>query len=153
MLDWEPVRLGRSGDVVRRSPGGSAYAKTGDVRGEGERLRWLASIGFPAPRVLDLDSSTLPMTLQMTLTMSAVPGIAMSALPATRAAEGLRAAMSMLRSLHEIPIDECPFDARLAVAVPRARSNVAAGLVDEDDFDDVRRGASAASLLDQLLGD
>jgi aminoglycoside phosphotransferase len=61
MEDWEPVTLGRSGDGVWHSPDASAYAKQGDVGGECDRLLWLASIGFPAPRVLDFEvsSSTL----------------------------------------------------------------------------------------------
>ncbi|WP_297741232.1 hypothetical protein [Nocardioides sp.] len=65
MLGWEPVSLGRSGDVVRRSPDGSAYAKTSDVADQFDRLRRLASVDFPAPRVLDLDASALSTTLTM----------------------------------------------------------------------------------------
>ena len=144
-MDWEPITLGRSGDSVRRRPDGKAYAKTGDVGEELERLEWLAAIGFPAPRVLEFDGSTLIMT--------AVPGVPLSALPITSAGAGLAAALSMLGSLHEIPIADCPFDARIAIVLAQAQGRVTAGLVDEIDFDDVRRGASPAALLTQLMAD
>ena len=147
MEDWEPVTLGRSGDGVWRSPDGAAYAKQGDVGDECDRLLWLASIGFPAPRVLDFEEST------STLVMTAIPGVPLSALPAGSAAGGLAAGLSMLRSLHDIPVGDCPFDARLEVAVLLAQKNVADGLVDEGDFDVVRRGASASRLLTELLAD
>ena len=48
----------------------------------------------------------------------------------------------------------CPFDRRLAVVVPAARTAVAAGLVDEGDFDAERLGRTAEELLveaEQLL--
>jgi aminoglycoside phosphotransferase len=55
-----------------------------------------------------------------------------------------------LQRLHSVPIDDCPFDRRLAVTVPEVSARVHAGLVDEDDFDPERLGISAEGLLEVL---
>ena len=53
--------------------------------------------------------------------------------------------------IHSIPVDQCPFDGTLANDIEAARFNVVNGLVDEDDFDDVRQGRSAEDLFRELL--
>jgi aminoglycoside phosphotransferase len=56
---WEQVLTGRSGAVVRRSPDGRAYAKSGSGRvraelaDEHERLAWLAEVDLPSAEVLE----------------------------------------------------------------------------------------------------
>lgn len=52
-----------------------------------------------------------------------------------------------LRRLHALPVDDCPFDAGAAVRLASARRLVAAGLVDEEDFDDDHAGWTAARVL------
>jgi kanamycin kinase/aminoglycoside 3'-phosphotransferase-2 len=55
-----------------------------------------------------------------------------------------------LAALHATPFDGCPFDATGPAELARARRNVEAGLVDEDDFDEERHGRTAASILEEI---
>lgn len=52
--------------------------------------------------------------------------------------------------LHALDADACPFRAEIAVRLADARRCVAAGLVDEDDFDDDHDGWSAAEVLAEV---
>lgn len=56
-----------------------------------------------------------------------------------------------LRQIHHVDITACPFDQRLSHKLQLAQRRVALGLVDEGDFDEQRRGMSAAALFKQLL--
>lgn len=59
----------------------------------------------------------------------------------------VRGCAALMRRLHALPVDTCPFDAGHRVRLAEARANVAAGLVVEDDFDAEHRGWSAAAVL------
>jgi aminoglycoside phosphotransferase len=150
---WELVSTGNTRAVVRRSPDGRAYAKTGsgpvreELSDERDRLLWLSTTDLPAPPVLDWvdDGETA------TLTTAAVPGVPLSDLPPPATGDGAKALGTFLAALHVIRHDACPFERWLAVTVPLARVNVAEGRVDEDDFDVERAGSSAESLLEDLL--
>lgn len=150
---WERVRTGRSGAVVRRSPDGGAYAKSGtgplreDLVDERERLEWLAEVDLPAPEILDWsdDGETA------TLTTRALPGTPMSDLPASAAAGAATSWGHFLQRLHTIEREPCPFERWVAVTVPLARVRVDGGLVDEQEFDDERAGHSAEAALAELL--
>jgi aminoglycoside phosphotransferase len=50
-----------------------------------------------------------------------------------------------------VPITECPFDRTLAVTMAEARERTRLGLVDQSDFDEVRRGRAATEVLVELL--
>jgi aminoglycoside phosphotransferase len=147
------VRTGHTDAVVRRSRDGRAYAKTGsgpvrdELSDERDRLVWLTGTGLPVPEVLGWqdDGETA------TLTTATVPGVPLSDLPASAAAGGVKALAAFLKRLHAVDRDGCPFERWLAVTVAQARVNVAHGLVDEDDFDDERRDASAEALLEELV--
>lgn len=56
-----------------------------------------------------------------------------------------------LRMLHELDITDCPFDMKLSYKIPLAQARVRAGLVDEEDLDEQRRGMHADDLIQQLL--
>ncbi len=56
-----------------------------------------------------------------------------------------------LRMFHEIPIGDCPFDARLDRKIERARRRMLEKLVDEDDFDEERAGRTAEDLFREAL--
>jgi kanamycin kinase/streptomycin 3"-kinase/aminoglycoside 3'-phosphotransferase-2 len=150
---WEQVTTGMSGAVVRRSPDGSAYAKSGrgpsrdDVIDERDRLEWLAGTDLPAAEVLDWEDDGETATV----TVRALPGVPMSELPATSTAGAVRSLGLFLRRLHASPRENCPFERWLAVTVPLARLRVDHDLVDESDFDEERSGRSASALLDELL--
>lgn len=55
-----------------------------------------------------------------------------------------------LRGLHALKPDECPFRGEVAIRLADARRRVAAGLVDEDDFDRDHLGWSAAKVLAEV---
>ncbi len=151
--DWEQVTTGMSGADVRRSPRGDAYAKsgTGILRGElvdeHERLTWLADTDLPAAEVLDWDDDGETATL----TMRAVPGVAMSDLPASAVPDAVRSLGRFLQRLHAVNRESCPFERWLAVTVSIARVRVDRGMFDEDDVDDEREGRSAEDLLLELI--
>jgi aminoglycoside phosphotransferase len=153
IADWERVPTGRSGAYVRRSPDGGRYAKSGtglvrrELVDEHERLDWLAGTDLPSAEVLDWadDGETA------ILTTRAVPGVAMSDLPAEVVPDAVRSLGLFLHRLHGSPRDTCPFERWLAVTVPIARVRVDRGQVDEGDFDDERDGLSAEALLDDLV--
>ena len=56
-----------------------------------------------------------------------------------------------LRMIHRITIDNCPFDRSLDKEIDIAGFNVKHNLVDEGDFDDIRRGKTAEELYKKLL--
>lgn len=56
-----------------------------------------------------------------------------------------------LREVHEIKIDNCPFNQRLESKIEEARKRVQSKLVDEEDFDQIRLGLTAEELLKELL--
>ena len=147
------MSTGHTDAVVRRSRDGRAYAKTGtgpvreELLGERDRLLWLATTDLPAPEVLDWEDDEETATL----VTAALPGVPISALPATAAAGGVKTLGAFLRRLHAVDREGCPFERWLAVTVPLARVNVDHGLVDEDDFDPEREDDSAAALLEDLL--
>lgn len=124
----------RSGDLVlKRAP---------SLEGEAARLEWMREQGLPVPTVVESGPDFI--------VMSAMPGVdaAQSTAPPTvivsTLAEGLR-------RLHAVPIDACPFDRTLAVAMAEARECTRLGLVDEHDFDEQRLGRSAPELLAELV--
>jgi aminoglycoside phosphotransferase len=150
---WETVSTGHTDAVVRRSPDGRAYAKTGrglvrlELAAEHERLTWLVDTGLPAPEVLDWADDGE----SATLTTAAVPGVPLSDLPASRAPRAAASLGAFLERLHSVDHDDCPFQRWVAVTVPLARVHIGEGWVDEDDFDHARSGRSAADLYEDLL--
>lgn len=143
MGEWEPVTAGKSGALVWR---GAGVHRKQDVpersAAEAARLTWLHAQGLPCPEVVSLDDGVLVTTT--------VPGR-----PATELEPGVhqRAVTSLaevLRALHALSVQGCPFDARLTTTTAAARRNAQQGLVDLDDLDQERRGWSAQQLLDAL---
>lgn len=148
--DWLPVTVGRSAAEVRRSPDGSTYVKIGsgatlaELAAERDRIVWLGDSGVPGPSVLDWVSGPD----HAAMVTSTVPGVPLTDLTVSPAS--IAALAEALGWLHRLEVARCPFDARLAVLAARARANVAAGLVDESDFDGERLGRSAADILGDL---
>ncbi len=154
---WERVTLGQSASRVFRLVGPGAtpplYLKvprpvTGlDLRGERDRLEWLQG-RIPVPRVVRYVEDD---GYQYLLT-TGVPG-----LPACDPSFGHKLPLLVsllaegLRLIHAVPIDTCPFDARLDVQVALAHQHMVDGLVDEDDFDEGRRGQTAAEVFEELV--
>lgn len=132
---WSDDTEGQSGDIWRA---GSSYVKR-DAAGEHDRLRWLSK-HFEVPEIQVFADGWLV--------------LADVGAPSLAAADPVLAGTVMgtaLRALHELPWRDCPFDARVPVALEKARRAVAAGLVDPDDFDDDHHGATPAELLELLI--
>ena len=143
----EPVTVGRSEADVWRV-GAEFYLKAsadaGALAAEVARLEWLVS-RVTVPTIVEFVRTDA----RAYLLTRALPGVAahqyrgMPRRCVELLAEGLRA-------WHRLPVDACPFDARLATMVAQARANAEAGRVDETDFDSSRIGRTALDLLAEL---
>jgi aminoglycoside 3'-phosphotransferase-2 len=155
--DFERIDIGCSRASVFRITGPgrpTVFLKSAPVtlaaRGlihEAERLQWLDG-KLPVPRLLSFSVEHDWEHLLMT----GVPGL--NGVDAGRddphaIVVGLAEA---LRHWHAQSVAGCPFDETLELRIERAREQVRAGLVDESDFDDERRGRTASSLLIDLEG-
>ncbi|WP_020548535.1 MULTISPECIES: APH(3') family aminoglycoside O-phosphotransferase [Streptomycetaceae] len=157
---WEPVTVGASGtDVHRlRRHGEEFYLKVGTpsahpdsgfhLSAELARGLWAAEHGIPVAEILDHDVEA-PVGWLLT---RAVPGRSADDLwPVDQRDAVVDALADTARALHELPVEECPFDRSLAVTVPAAEHALAAGLVDLDDLDEHRVGRTEAELLAELI--
>ncbi|WP_041785050.1 APH(3') family aminoglycoside O-phosphotransferase [Rhodospirillum centenum] len=117
-----------------------------ELPGEIARLRWLAGQGIPCPAVLQATEEAG----RHWLLMSALPGHVLEEAPDLDTGRRVALYAGALRTLHALDIAACPFDQRIDGQIALAAARVAAGLVDEEDFDEVRQGRSAADLLAEL---
>ncbi|MGE8453452.1 MAG: APH(3')-II family aminoglycoside O-phosphotransferase [Pseudomonadales bacterium] len=138
---------------VRFSNGKSFFVKSeptdeiGELPGETERLRWLNKVGLPGPSVVD----TTTEANRHWLLMSALPGRDLASVTDLSPQQVISIVAMALRTLHQVPIEECPFDHRLEHRIAAAKERVSAGLVDETDFDEERLGRTATDVLNELL--
>lgn len=56
-----------------------------------------------------------------------------------------------LKTLHGLSIESCPFNQKLDVKIEEVKRRVENGLVDEEDFDEVRKGLKARELFEELI--
>lgn len=147
---WERVTVGESGAEVWRSTRHVVKVEArglGTLFAEKERLRWLAG-RVPVPQVVGYEATPEHAYLAMTR----LEGIDLSHPDAALHPERCTDLMARaLRELHALPVQDCPFNMSLAVRLREARSLVAAGRVDEADFDDERQGQSATDVLAELV--
>ncbi|GGU45059.1 aminoglycoside 3'-phosphotransferase [Lentzea flava] len=132
---WSRDHEGLSGDVWKA---GSAYVKRAGVD-ERDRLRWLGE-RFEVPEIRAFVDDWLVLADVGAPSLASVDPVLAGTVMGT-----------VLRSLHALPVATCPFDARVAVMIEKARQNVEAGLVDPDDFDDDNLGATPSELLERLV--
>lgn len=151
---WTPVTSGRSPAQVWRitfANGSSAFLKAealnplNELPGEIERLNWLTRMGFKAPRIVDAAEADGRLYALLT----AVPGQDLSHYTGNPA-QFCRILAQGLRRLHALDPAHCPFDHSLDNRLEQAEARLAAGLVDESDFDAVRRGWTGRQVLDWL---
>jgi kanamycin kinase/aminoglycoside 3'-phosphotransferase-2 len=160
---WTPERIGRSGVPVWRvdarspryvkavSEDGPAGADVliAELHGAAERGEWLRAKGFPCAEVVDVGAREG----WHYLVTAAVAGRTLAeAWPAGRRRAVIAGLAEFTRALHAIPVSDCPFRRDLNIMIPAAIAAVEAGAVDEDDFDDERRGLAAGQVLAELLG-
>lgn len=153
--DWTPIIIGRSDAKVWRitlTDGAMVFLKSerrhplGEIPGEIERLEWLTRMGFKAPRVID----TAETEGQVFLLMTAVPGEDLT--HGIDEPEALcRVYAQGLKRLHALDPSACPFDHGLDARLAQAEARMAAGLVDESDFDTAHEGWSARQVFDWLV--
>lgn len=149
---WEEVTDGESGAQVWRSSRFVLKVATRDglarpLYAEVLRLRWLAG-RIPVPEVVGYE-----VTPQSEfLAMSRLSGVALhhpdALVHPLRVTELLA---RVLRELHALPVRDCPFNASLIFTLKQARARLEAGLVDESDFDDERRGWTGIQVMRELL--
>ncbi|WP_112245379.1 phosphotransferase [Kribbella monticola] len=148
---WERVVGGESGaEVFRR---GGVYAKCcsvegiAELRGERDRVGWLAGTGIPGAEVVDWIESEGGAALLTT----AVPGVGGGELPASRRAADSLA--GIVKALHEVPVAECPFERRVDDVIGQAGDVVRRGVVEPDFLTDEWRLVPPERLLAGLYAE
>lgn len=112
-----------------------------------ERLRWMNRLDLPGPTVLDATTENN----RHWLLMSAVPGRDLASANDLSPPQVISILVVALRTLHQVPIEKCPFDHSLEQRIAVAKGRVSAGLVDEADFDDERLGRTAQDVFTEML--
>lgn len=124
-------------------PVGPMFLKTGTkLRGEADRLRWLAG-KVAAPELVGFaehDGREYMLT-------RALPGVNGEEAICDRPMDVVTSFARALKSLHALPIGDCPFDHSVRTQMALAGERIARGLVDESDFDDERSGRNAADIF------
>lgn len=155
-LNWEKNEVGMSGDEVYRLTSGSRnfylkVKKTGKeavtetLRRESEVLNWLKG-RLPAPEVVGYHKDHSKEYLLIT----EVPGF-MAMETGWDKKKVVRGLADGLRRIHSLPIDSCPFVYPTGELIRLAGERIRAGLVDEDDFDECRKGKRASELYEELV--
>jgi aminoglycoside 3'-phosphotransferase I len=159
---WSRVTDGASGAAVYRldaSVGLAHFLKRAAeadhvtaLRAEHDRLLWFAG-RVRVPQVLGfvVDEHGATLLTDALPGRSAHRALEDAAALGASAVEALAGALgTWLRSLHAQPIDACPYEADFAFRLDQAIRRVAAGMVDEDDFDEERRGWRASDVVEAL---
>ena len=153
---WTRITMGKSlSDTFRLDRAGQSalYLKVSpkshwmELLEEKRRIDWLQG-RLPVPQAIAYEASEQGEYLLLT----ALPGRDAASLTGDEPNENIvRLLAAGLRMVHEVPMDECPFNMMLDREIEKARYNVVNGLVDEADFDDIRMGRTAAEVFDDLL--
>lgn len=148
---WARDTVGESGGAIYRLHGKAdapdLYLKHGvgavadDIGAEMERLHWVRRY-VAVPAVVHFVRTPTEAWLLMTAMPGKTAYQLMEAHPERRGAI-VDALAVLLRWLHAIPVDACPFNSDHAYRMYQARVRIDAGVVDEEDFDDERAGWTA----------
>jgi streptomycin 3"-kinase len=129
---WQLAHQGESGARLYRSADGQCYAKLSlDVQGlhhEYRRTHWVHSQGLAVPRILDWRSNEQGACLLM----SALSGVPASMLTAQQLAQAWPSLIAQLASLHTLPVENCPFERKLADLYALAQDVVSRNAVNPD---------------------
>jgi streptomycin 3"-kinase len=149
---WIRASEGESGDAVFRRSDGAAFAKISLGKGatqlDEERLRteWLAPFGLGSAEVLDWHVSSDGACL----VTRAVAGVPASDLTAVELLGAWPSIAERVRSLHEIPVGDCPFTRGLSAMFGRAADVVERNAVNPDFLDPEHQAIPPPVLLDRL---
>ena len=153
--DWTRVKTGESGDLVYRREDGLAYAKIAssarsvDLAGERNRLLWLQGRGIAVPEVIDWREAGD----RTCLIMTAIPGVPAVDLDGDALLKAWPSMVRQLKSLHEQPIDQCPFDRSLSLMATKAADVVSRDAVNPDFLPPEDQDRPARDLLDRVERD
>jgi aminoglycoside 3'-phosphotransferase-2 len=153
----EPIGLGESGAGVWRCTLENAtpiYLKTASIADElhldreADRLRWMKAHDLPVPTVREYGrmGDTAFLLLEEVAGVPASDPQWASHLPELVGAIGRGLAV-----LHRTSIADCPFDQRIARQIDEVSRRIAAGHVNESDFDAIRAARGATELFAELL--
>ncbi len=154
---WEQDSLGHSRQNVYRLQRGDEvlFLKTAvshnahHLQAEVERMNWLNG-RLPVPIVRHFEVSETTAFLLMT----AVSGHDFTYFNSKSASEkgtAVRLLAEGLRQLHSLPIADCPFAQTIDMRLQIGKTNMEAGFIDEEDFDEERVGRPATELYEELL--
>lgn len=154
-FSWEPITIGHSEAMtfLLRGSHSNRYLKVQRrnsverLFAEKEKLEWLEG-KLPVPRVLFYgeDEENEYLLMSEVNGLNAADQSHHEDLPSM-----LQSLGAGLKSIHRVPIDDCPFDQSLGVKIEEAKNRVNQGLVDEDDFDKVREGRKTRDLFKELI--
>lgn len=119
----------------------------GELANEAKRLEWLAARKLPCPKVLAFETLPEHSFLLMTRLEGSDLASSVGKLSPERIVQILATA---LKSMHTIDPALCPFDHRLDFRIEDACARVEANAVNEEDFDEDRKGCTAENLLEEL---
>ena len=150
------VEAGESGGTVHRlaatglrtlflKEGGGVVAEA--ITDEMARLAWLAG-RVAVPELVQFVRADGPAWLLTTAVSGETTEVQAKRGDVSALVEPMAA---FLRALHALPVDECPFDSSAPVRLAAARSAMAAGSVDADDFDDEHRGWTPEQVWERMM--
>jgi aminoglycoside phosphotransferase len=152
---WKRITIGHSGADTFMLSGstGNRYLKIQPVSSVESlwqvkaRMEWLLG-KLPVPEVLHYERDEV----NEYLIVSEIPGMDASHRSyETMLPQLMRQLAVGLRAIHEVKINDCPFDERLDRKIAEAARRVENRLVDQQDFDEVRQGCTAEELLERLI--
>ncbi|MDQ8728993.1 APH(3'') family aminoglycoside O-phosphotransferase [Bradyrhizobium sp. LHD-71] len=152
---WIPVSTGESSDLVYRRDDRLAYAKLApstrsiDLAGERDRLTWLDVQAIACPKVIDWQEAEEGACL----VMSAIPGIAAVELSAPELLKAWPSMARQLGALHELAVDQCPFNRGLSLMFERAVSVVTRNEVNPDFLPDEDKDTPGSELLARIASE
>lgn len=154
-FSWEQITLGHS-DAMTFLLKGSAFNQYLKIQPnhsienlihEKERLEWLQG-KLSVPEVLYYDKDEINEYLLMT----EIKGMNASDKSYEASLFFLMEVLAVgLRMIHSISIEVCPFNQKLDDKIEEARRRVENGLVDEGNFDEIRKGLKAKELFVELI--
>lgn len=149
---WEPVTGGESGASVFVDRPKRRYAKVvpsarlAELADERDRSVWLNQTDVPCAAVLDWRESDAGACL----TTQALGGVPASELDAPTLLRAWPSVVRMVRDLHRIVADQCPFDRGLGHMMSLAEATVAEGRVVVDFLPVALQGTPPSRILEQI---
>jgi streptomycin 3"-kinase len=150
--EWEPVAGGESGAYVVRDRGRQRYAKIVPSEGvaalaaERDRSVWISQTAIPSASVLEWRESGAGACL----VTRAVLGVPASQLDSSTLRWAWPSVVGVIRDLHGLAPDLCPFDRSLSQILSLAQASVAEGRVVIEYLPAALQGTPPTQILDRI---